>query len=176
MRSELGKECRKLFRKMMATEFPEYQEDKGQIVPPGWYVWSRQHPSRLWFYILVVIHPTRDQFTNEAAWGFSGTLPRTESAGRRQILEQPQLFRPNYLWSGKDYWWSLFPDPERPRTIRESLIDDPIEQCLPLVAPAVSDAAKKLKEHLIPVFEKIAEKHGDGPKTKGGSQQPQEQS
>ncbi len=37
MRSALGKECRKLFRKLMAVEFPEYREDKGQIVPPGCY-------------------------------------------------------------------------------------------------------------------------------------------
>jgi hypothetical protein len=38
--------------------------------------------------------------------------------------------------------------------------NDPVEQCLPVVAPAVSDAAQRLKEHLIPVFEKIVEKHG----------------
>jgi len=38
--------------------------------------------------------------------------------------------------------------------------DDPIEECLPLIAPAVHDAANKLKEYLMPAFEKIVRQHG----------------
>jgi hypothetical protein len=37
---------------------------------------------------------------------------------------------------------------------------DPVEQCVPLVAPAVWDAGEKMKDHLSPAFEKIAQKHG----------------
>jgi hypothetical protein len=37
---------------------------------------------------------------------------------------------------------------------------EPIEQCLPLVAPAVWNAGEKLKEYLVPVFEQIVQKHG----------------
>ena len=173
MRSELGKECRKLFREMMVTEFPEYREDKGQIVPHGRTVWTRQHSSGLWFHILLLIHHSWDQFTIETAWDFDGKLPGLSSPD--DVLVRPLLFRPNWLWSRKDYWWPLVLQPEEYERSRLGYIEDPIERCLPLVAPAVSDAAKKLKEHLIPVFEKIAEKHGNGTNSKGGSQQLHEQ-
>jgi hypothetical protein len=69
------------------------------------------------------------------------------------------LFRPNFLWSGKDYWWPLVLRPEEfERVILYR--DDPIEQCLPLVAPAVADAAQKLRDYVVPVFEKVVQLHG----------------
>jgi hypothetical protein len=174
MRSELGKECRKLFRKMMATEFPKYQEDKGQIAPQGWYAWTYRHSDDLFFHILLVIHETRDQFTIEGEWGHDGKLLDCLS-DVHDILSAPSYVRVAELWSDEEYWWLLVLRPEEyDRAFTYG--DDPIEECLPLVAPAVADAAKKLKEHLIPVFEKVAEKHGNGPQNKGGSQQPQEQS
>lgn len=159
MRSELGKECRKLFRKVMVTEFPEYKEDKGQIVPPGRYVWTRQHPSGIWLHVLLIVHSTRDQFTVGAAWDFDGKLPGS-LPGVSDIFDCPRLFRVSFLWAKKDYWWPLMLRPEEYE--RNALYkDDPIEQCLPLVAPAVWDAAEKLKEHLVPVFEKIVRQHGN---------------
>lgn len=175
MRSELGKECRKLFRKMMAMEFPEYQEDKGQIVPQGVYVWTRRS-SGLWLHIFLLLDPTRDKFTVEGGWSKDGKKKSYSIWHLEELMSEPNNIRLAHLWHKSDFWWGLFPDLERPRSIRERLIDDPIEQCLPMVPPAVSDAAKKLKEHLIPVFGKIVEKHGNGPKSKEGSQQPQEQS
>ena len=160
MRSELGKECRKLFRKMMTTEFSEYKEDKGQIVPPGRYVWTRQHPSGIWFHILLIISQKSDKFTISAAWDFDGKLPGSDLAGVSDILERPGQCRVNFIWSGKDYWWPLMLRPEEYE--RNALYkDDPIEQCLPLIAPAVWDAAEKLKDHLVPVFEKIVRQHGN---------------
>ena len=158
MRSELGKECRKLFRKMMALQFPEYQEDKGQIVPQGRYVWTRQHPSGIWLHILLIINSKYDKFTIEAAWDFDGKLPGS-LPGVDDSFDRPRLFRVNFIWSGKDYWWPLVLDPEEfERAILYK--DDPIEQCIPLVSPAVWDAAEKLKDHLIPVFEKIVQIRG----------------
>jgi hypothetical protein len=159
MRSELGKECRKLFRKMMATELSEYREDRGQIVPQGRYVWTRQHASGIWFHILHVNHSTRDEFTLEAAWDLDGKLPGPAYGKSVEIFVRPLLFRVNWLWSGKDYWWPLM---LRPKELETAILyeKDPVEQCLPLVAPAVADAAQKLKEHLVPVFEKVLQKHG----------------
>jgi hypothetical protein len=159
MRSELGKECRKLFRKMMAVEFPDYKEDKGQIIPPRKYVWTRQHPCGIWLHILFMINPTRDTFTTEAAWDFDGKLPRFSHGGTDGILQSPVSFRVNFLWSGEDYWWRLV---LRPEEFERAILykEDPIEQCLPLIAPAVWEAGEKLKEHLIPAFEEIVRKHG----------------
>jgi hypothetical protein len=159
MRGELGKECRKLFRKMMATEFPEYREDKGQIVPQGRYVWTRQHASGIWVHILLVNHPTRDEFTLEAAWDLDGILPGPAYGKPVEILVRPLLFRVNWLWSGKDYWWPLV---LRPEEFESAILyrNDPIEQCLPLVAPSVADAAQKIKDYVLPAFQKIAQTHG----------------
>lgn len=158
MRSELGKECRKLFRKMMAAEFPEYQEDKGQVVPQGWYILTYQSSTGLFFHIALVIHHSRDEFTTEGAWSFDGKiLPRLSSVS--EVLSSPAHIRVARLWADDGYWWPLV---LRPQEYERAILykDDPIEKCLPLVAPAVSDAAKKLKEYLIPVFEKVIEKHG----------------
>ena len=45
------------------------------------------------------------------------------------------------IWSGKDHGWLLVLRPgEHERVILYR--DDPVEQCLPLVAPAVWDAEK----------------------------------
>ena len=134
MRSELGKECRKLFRKVMATQFPEYREDKGQIIPTGKYVWTRQHPSGIWLYILFMIDPTRDTFTTEAAWDFDGKLPRFSHSGADGIFQRPVWFRVNFLWSGKDYWWPLVLCPE---VFERAILykDDPVERMLAVGCP-----------------------------------------
>jgi hypothetical protein len=169
MRSELGKECRKLFRKMMSSQFPEYREDKGQTGPQGRYVWTRQHPSGIWFHVLLLIHHSRDQFTIEAAWDLDSKLPAPAYGELGGILEQPFLFRPNWLWSGKDYWWLLVLRPEEYERSRFYYEEDPIERCLQLVAPAVWDASEKLKDHVVPLFEKIAQKRGDGKQVTGAT-------
>lgn len=159
MRSELGKECRKQFRKMIATGFPEYREDKEQIVPQGRYVWTHQHVSAIWFHILLIIHHTRDEFTLEAAWDLDGKLPGPAYGKPVELLAHPLLFRVNWLWSGRDYWWPLV---LRPEEFESAILygNDPIEQCLPLVAPAVAEAAQKLREYVLPAFQKIVQIHG----------------
>lgn len=142
----------------MATQFPEFREDKDQIVPPGRYVWTWQHPSGIWFHLLLVVHWSSDKFTLEGAWDFQKRLPGPARVGMGGVIDDPQLFRPNFLWSGKDYWWPLVLHPEefeKPYLYN----DDPIEECLPLVAPAVWDAADKIKEHILPAFERIVQKH-----------------
>jgi hypothetical protein len=146
---------------MMAGEFSEYQEDKGQIVPQGWNVWTCPFSTSLFFHIMLVTHHSRDEFTTEGGWSFDGKLlPRLSNVS--DILLGPSHVRVGKLWAGKDYWWPLV---LRPEEFERALLykDDPIEQCLPLVAPAVADAAKKLKEHLVPVFEQVVQKHGNNP-------------
>lgn len=162
MRSQLGKEFRKLFSKLMAAEFPEYQPDKGQVVPQGWIVWTYPSPTGLFLHIALVTNHSRDEFTTEGAWSFDGKmLPRLSSVS--EALLSPAHIRVGELWAGDDYWWPLVLRPEE--HARATLYrDDPIEQCLPLVAPAVADAAKKLKEHLIPLFKKVAERYGNNPR------------
>jgi len=147
---------------MMSSQFPEYREDKGHVIPNGWYVWTRQHPSGIWFHILLVVDSTRDTFTIEAAWDLNGELPAPFYGKPIEVSECPILFRMNFLWSGNDYWWPLVLRPAE-LDAAFSYIVDPVEQCLPLVAPAVADAAKKLKEHLVPVFEQVVQKHGSKP-------------
>ncbi len=154
MRRELGKECRKLFAKMMAAQFPEYRQEKGQGVPPGSYPWVRQDASGIYFQIWLVLDPSRDAFTIEAIWSFDSNRPKRMYPDESQILDQPCLFRMNRLWAGQDYWWLPV---LRPEEYEKAMFyeDDPIEQCLPLIAPAIWDAAEKMKDHLLPVFEKV---------------------
>ena len=164
MRSQLGKECRKLFRKMMAVEFPDYKEDKGQIVPQGWYVWRNQHQSGLFFWIFLVIHHSRDEFTTEAGWSFDAKKPPWTMIGGREemgtVLSKPLAFRTCRLWCHNwGYWWKLVLHPEKYERVF-LYKDDPIEDCLSLVSPAVWEAGEKLKEHVIPIFEEIVQRHG----------------
>ena len=155
MRRELSKECRAQFRKMMKSQFPEYREAKGQGVPKGSYPWIRQDPSGIWFQIWLVIDSTRDAFTIEAIWSFDNIRPTRMYPDENKILDEPCLFRMNRLWSGQDYWWLLVLRPEEYERSISFYKDDPVEQCLQLVAPAIWDAAEKLKDHLMPVFDKI---------------------
>ena len=149
---------------MMRREFPEYIEDKSQIVPQGRYVWSCKHTSGVWFHILFVIHPTLDQFTTEVAWGFNGRLPGHKMVrdSMHQIFQDPLGFRSASFWSRTDHWWLLVLRPEEHERVL-LYKDDPVEQCLPLVAPAVADAARKLKEHWVPATERIMQLHGKPP-------------
>jgi hypothetical protein len=164
MRSPLGKECRKLFSKMMAVEFPDFKADKTQVMPQGWYAWKHQHSSGLFLWIFLVIRDNRDEFTTEGGWGLDTNRPPWTSIGRKdmeRILSKPLAFRTCWLWSESnwDFWWKFVLHPEEyERAILYK--DDPVEQCQPLVAPAVWDAGEKLKDHLIPVFEKVIQKHG----------------
>jgi hypothetical protein len=160
MRSELEKECRVHFRRMIVAEHPEYQENKTQVRLGKRYVRSWQHPSKLWFHIVLMPHPTKDKFTIEGGWDFNGRLRPleiVEANDKFKIFERPILFRPNFFWSGKDYWWPVMLFPDRLENSM-SCQDNPIEDCLPLVAPAIRDAAQKIKEYLIPIFEKVVKK------------------
>jgi hypothetical protein len=168
MRSLLGKECRKLFRKMMAVQFPDYKEDKTQVMPPGWYAWKHQHQSGLFFWIFLVIYNTKDEFTTEAGWSFDAIRPPWTMVGGceelERILSKPLAFRTCRLWSQSNwgFWWKFV---LRPEEYERAILykDDPIEQCLPLVSPAVWEAGEKLKEYVVPVFEKIVQMHGKKP-------------
>ena len=164
MRSEIERECRMLFRRMMAAEFPDYLEDKVQVVPGNRYIRTWQHPAGIWFHIVLMPHPTKDKFTIEGAWDYDGRLMPLEIVEEKdkfKIIERPILFRVNFFWSGKDYWWPLVLFP----AVLETSISykaDAIEDCLPLVAPAIQDAVQKIKQYLVPIFEKVAERHGKG--------------
>ncbi len=87
--------------------------------------------------------------------------------GRNEIetvLAKPIAFRSSSLWfeSNWGFWWNLVLRPEEfERVMRYK--EDPVEECLPLVAPAIWDAGEKIKEHVIPLFEKIIQKHGRAP-------------
>jgi hypothetical protein len=162
MRSPLGKECRKLFRKLMAVKFPQYREDKGQIVPQGWYVWTYCHPSKLCFHITFVIAPRRDAFIAEVGWSKTGKPGYTlTTEGKQGMLEKPGNLRLPRLWkyNGTEPWWNLV---LRPEEFERAILyeHDPIEQCLPLVAPAIWDMGEKIKEYAVPVFEEIVRRHG----------------
>jgi hypothetical protein len=163
MRKELSKETRKSFRAMMTAEFPDYKADKEQIVPLGWYVWSRRHPSGLFFHVLLVIDPTNDNFTTEAAWDFDGKMPSTLHVGgdQQEILASgPLHFRTWWLSNNgqMDNWWELV---LKPGDEQSFLNPDPIDKCLPLVAPAVREAGDKLRDHLLPLFGRLALKYGE---------------
>jgi hypothetical protein len=146
----------------MKAEFPEYREDKSQIVPQGWYVWTRKHPSNIFFHIILVIDPSRDEFTTEAAWDFDGRKPLSLSAMRgntKQIPAAPVHFRTDILWSPDNFghWWKLI---VRAELYEDDIFyEDPIEDCLPLIEPAVGDAITKLKEFLVPVFGRVVAAH-----------------
>lgn len=163
MREELAKECRKLFRQMMATHFPEFHEDKEQTDLKHRSVRTQKHPSGVWLHIVLHLHPLHDKFTVEGGWDMSGKLPELEIIWKdemEKIYDHPTSFRVNLFWTGRDYWWPVFPAPKE----LEHIISHeaaPIEECLPLVAPAVHDAEHRLKEHLLPIFEKIVKKYGD---------------
>jgi hypothetical protein len=164
MRSELGKECRKLFRKMLAVELPNYQADKTQVMPQGLYAWKHQHPSGLFFGIFLVIHHSRDEFTTEVGWSFNAVKPPWKMIGygkAEAVLAEPVAFRSSDLWydNNWDFWWKLV---LRREEYERVLLykDDPVEECLPLISPAVWDAGEKLKEYAIPIFEEIVRKYG----------------
>jgi hypothetical protein len=158
MRSLLGKECRKLFSKMMDTEFQDYHQDKGQNVPQGWYVWTRRQSPNLFFHIILVIHDSSDEFTIEGSWSMEGMLPSDYAFNSDEFFSDPKGIRLGVLWNGEDSWWPLV---LRPEEFERAVLykDDPVEQCVLLVAPAVSDAAMKLKKHLVPAFKEVARLH-----------------
>jgi hypothetical protein len=142
---------------MVKRCFPDYHEDKGQIVPQGWYVWTRKHSSKLYFHIFLVIDPKRDQFTTEAAWDYDGKISHSLAviSTPGEAMAKPTHFRTDILWCTNSFghWWNLLSRP------RDFLNEEPVEDCLPRIKVAVEEAGQKLKEHLVPLFTAIAEKH-----------------
>jgi hypothetical protein len=179
MRSQLGSECRKLFRNMMASEFPEYRADKSQAVPQGWYVWTCQHSSGIFFHIMLVIRESWDKFTVEGGWSLDGKLQYTSNSGdravllgspsnflvpnllsindRTNLLSQSGHFTSEALIHGGELVWSIV---LRPTEYERSVYypEDPIEDCIPLVGPAVQEAGMFLKKYLIPFFAEVIER------------------
>jgi hypothetical protein len=166
MREELAKECRRLFRQMMSAEFPEFHEDREQTDAKHRFVRTQKHPSGVWLHIVLHLDPLHDKFTVEGGWDLSGQLPEFDFVWPDEmdrIFAQPILFRVNLFWSGRDYWWPVHPAPSELEHLTASK-EAPIEECLPLVAPAIHDAAAKMKEYLVPIFDKIVLKYGTPPK------------
>ena len=77
------------------------------------------------------------------------------------MLVEPGYIRLPELWgyNGMEQWWNLV---LRPEEYEEAIFyqDDPVEACIPLIAPAVWEAGEKLKEYAVPVFEEIVRRHG----------------
>jgi hypothetical protein len=163
MRKEIGKACRGQFRAVMAAEFADFHEDKTQEVPQGWYPWTQKHPSGIFFHIVLVLHPKKDKITIEGGWSLDGKLkPTTTLEGRSVILSRPERFRLPFLWepTGDEFWWHLVLRPEEYER-GWGYEHDPIQACVPLVAPAIADMGEQIKAHLIPLFDEIVKRHGN---------------
>jgi hypothetical protein len=164
MREELEKECRKLFRQMISADFPEYHEDKEQTDPKHHkYVRTQKHPSGIWLHIVLHLDPLHDKFTVEGGWDYRGRLPELDILWpdeKEKIFEHPILFRLNPFWTGRDYWWPVYPGSRELEHIIPSP-EVPIEECLPLIAPAVHDAGQRIKSHLLPIFEEVIARCGN---------------
>src|ERR1700722_13667374 len=97
MRSELERECRMMFRRMVTAEFPDYLEDHVKVRPGNRYIRTWQHPCGVWFHIILMPHPTKDKFTIEGAWDYDGRLlplEIIEEKDKYKVLERPIFFRP----------------------------------------------------------------------------------
>lgn len=131
-------------------------------------------PRGFFFHIQLVLHNSRDQFTTEAAWSFDGELP-APTHGSEDYSAEPSDFRTSFLWCRNsqgiplDIWWPLVLRKDEYETAM-LYKDDPIEECLPLVAPAIREAAEKLKKYIIPFFEEVARKHGHAAQAEDGRQ------
>jgi hypothetical protein len=166
MRSPLGKELRKLYKAMMKAQFPNYKEDKTWTVPPGWYVWTYQHSCGLWFHILLNIHHSKDEFTNEVAWSYKGNRPEFEIIFNDEInmfVKRPMHIRISTFWSDEDHWWGFDPKYDDYRSLGKNIKPLPIEKSMELIVPAIYDSTEKLKKYVMPVFEEIVRRHGKLP-------------
>ena len=115
-------------------------------------------PDTVAFTLFLVISPNSDEFTTEAAWDLDGNMPRSLYAlefGEDKVFHDPIHFRTDILWTDSQFghWWTLVANPNKcEETI---LYQDPVEDCLPLIDPAIKEAAAKLHEYVLPLFETI---------------------
>jgi hypothetical protein len=160
MRSTLVKALQKKFEKELEKQFPQFEEDKESIVPPKYkvYVWKSQQ--NLYFFICLLPSPKDDSFTVDIGWSKSGKLPNNPviyESGEDQIVSSENImFRLSRIYERKqfEHWWYL----AKKSTLNDdffTFVETPIEESMEKISPKIDEVFKKVKEHVIPYFEKV---------------------
>lgn len=168
LRGELGKRVRNEFSRMLKEKLPLFIEEKNAEIYPGSRLYSWKASSSLYCYIYLVFAQLEDRFVVEIAWSRNlrfpaGALP-SDPYGPPHNGDK--RFRLSELWGEtKDLWWWVGQKTNWEAVIREGITssDPPVEECIPRIVPAVSDAIQHIVNDAMPYFKRIIGAYSDSP-------------
>lgn len=163
VRSKLAKAVRKRFDARLSERLPQFQAEKSPEIPPGDRLYAWQLAPGLSAYLLLVLFPSDDWFTLEAAWSRHQRFPvmAPPSLPHEEAKQGELRFRAHTLWADAraDFWWKLGQS-----EISEAmeLLEQPPEELLPRVETCVEAAVQDLVQHVVPYFRQLLAKQGSG--------------
>ena len=166
MRKRLGKAVREEFERQLRDALPVFERSahKPWLRGDRLYECKMENGLSLFVQLRRSNYAWKDAFTLCVGWGEDGKFPGGESVPDGVPQDGTLMFQLPSLWttSGMIPWWQLNTDgpidsdwdPTGP------LIGESEEELLPKVAPAVSDAIERFREHGLPYFRSIAAQRG----------------
>lgn len=140
MNTRLAKAVQAEFGKRLHEELPRFAEVSDEETAAQCQLYAWHIAGSLRAYLMLQVHRSDDSFTVEVAWTRHRRWPATFLRTPSSLYETPEggdmRFRLSRLWGATDHWWQVGSDAA--------------------VANAVRDALRRVVEHALPFFEKIA--------------------
>lgn len=178
MRRVLGTELRKQFEKAVRERLPGFVADRTTVVVPGSRVWRTELACGVTAYLVLFIHPRRDDFMLEGAWSVHGRFPSMMTLRQPRDIPRSRIkrdapingefrLRIPYLWQDRDYVWQLVTDSEW-REYADKVMNPwfgvpaelPVEPALSRIPAAVEDAISKTVTYYLPYLESVVRELG----------------
>ena len=173
MQKGLSQPLRKGFARRLRQQFPMFHDVTREcVVPSGMSVHRYDFNPALCFFITLWPSPKSwdDRFTLDIGWSKTGKYPFSTSFSPSDPPRDGALtFRLPRLWVREDRWWWLGKEPTWEDTVAK--IDKSFEELqrdrerqfpvqLAAVEPHLDDVFRRLREHAVPYFNRIATDFG----------------
>jgi hypothetical protein len=163
MRSIVAKAVRKQFADRLKQELPGFRPTKNEHVASGERLWEWKIAADLSFFLLLQPAEDYDEFTIEVSWSRDGKYPILVSndSPNEPARQGKMRFRLCHFWTAEDEWFQVCPRPSEEHLRAyffggaDYYLEGP-EEAAKRVPGLIDEVMRRIREHAVPYFHKIA--------------------
>jgi hypothetical protein len=164
MRSVVAKEIRKQFAARLKQVLPGFRATKNEHVPPGDRLFEWKAAPGLSIFLALQPASDYDEFTMEVSWSTDGEYPILEfnDSPWERTRKRKMRFRLCHFWTEQDEWFYVCPRPSEEHLKAyffgggTDYYPESAEEAVRRVPGLIDEVFRRIQDHAVPYFRKIA--------------------
>jgi hypothetical protein len=168
MRTTVAKEVRKQFAERLNQKLPGFRAKRNEHVSSGERLFEWRAAPGLSFFLLLQPADDYDEFTIEVSWSTDGDYPMrvSNNSPYEPSRKGKMRFRLCSFWTEEDEWFCVSPRPSEEHLQAyffgggTDYYPESPEEAVQRVPGLIEEVFRRIHEHAVPYFHKIAEDLG----------------